>query len=196
MADQISALHEHLSAGCYSEQGEIGVILEELRPLYLFQMAAWPQTIEQVGALVAQATGASEAPCIGQSTVGDKAIALRVEPLKYWLISDKPDFSVVDLPSELACSLNLSHSRIWINIRGHKAEALLNHFLPVDLRDSRFMEGNVVSTAFHHVGVTLWRLDQSFNLLLPRSFSVALWQLLTESARQYGVDIKSGKKPK
>jgi len=40
---------------------------------------------------------------------------------------------------------------------------------------------------FHQVGVTLWREEKQFNILIPRSSAQSLWELLYESARQYGV---------
>ena len=48
---------------------------------------------------------------------------------------------------------------------------------------------SVASTAFHHVGVTLWRSVEGYELFLPRGFAVSLWQGLLESAEQFGVEV-------
>jgi heterotetrameric sarcosine oxidase gamma subunit len=190
MVDQATALNEYLPLKQFSPSGELGVTLEKIPKFYLFQLAGWPDTMVQTADAVIQAAGASNAPKIGQSTVGDKASILRVEPLKYWLISHQPTTELPILDSEVGCSLDLSHSRSWIKVSGTEAHTLLNHFLPIDLRHDQFIEGHVVTTAFHHVGITLWRTKEHYNLLLPRSFAASLWEHLTQSSVQYGVEIK------
>jgi heterotetrameric sarcosine oxidase gamma subunit len=87
--------------------------------------------------------------------------------------------------------LDLSQSRVWLRLSGPSAAGFLNHHLPLDLRDSQFTQRRVACSAIHHVGVTLWRDLASFNLLIPRSFAVSIFQLLTDSACQYGVEIQS-----
>jgi sarcosine oxidase gamma subunit len=47
----------------------------------------------------------------------------------------------------------------------------------------------VAATAFHHVGVTLWRSEAGYELFLPRGFALSLWELLYESAQQFGVEV-------
>ncbi|WP_395174169.1 sarcosine oxidase subunit gamma [Roseibium alexandrii] len=85
--------------------------------------------------------------------------------------------------------LDLSSSRTWINLNGPNATHLLNNFLPVNLSDTAFPTGSVASSAFHHIGITLWRDEHGFNLLLPRSFAISLWEQLTDSAAQYGYAV-------
>ena len=64
-----------------------------------------------------------------------------------------------------------------------------NRHLPLDLRPASFPVGSVASTAFHHVGVTLWRSDDGFELFLPRGFALSLWEMLLESAAQFGGEV-------
>jgi heterotetrameric sarcosine oxidase gamma subunit len=94
-----------------------------------------------------------------------------------------------DIDRQFGTVLDLSHSRTWLRLSGDKAPRLLNHFLPIDLRESAFATGAVASTALHHVGVTLWREAGSYSLLIPRSFALSLWELVTETAQQYGVTV-------
>lgn len=68
---------------------------------------------------------------------------------------------------------------------------LLNRHLPLDLREGAFPLGSVASTAFHHVGITVWRSEAGYELFLPRGFAVSLWELLRESAEQFGVEVVS-----
>ena len=185
-----SALHHHLRPGRSGREGDAGVILSEVPEFGLTQIAAWPDTLAQAGAEAAQAAGCDSAPASGQAEDGANGTLLRVEPLKWWLISQTGESSGPDLAVETGAVLDLSHSRSWFRLQGPKADTLLNHFLPLDLRDDVFPTGTIASTAFHHVGVTLWRDAAGFNLLVPRSFAVTLWELLHESAAQYGVDVK------
>jgi heterotetrameric sarcosine oxidase gamma subunit len=190
MTDQVSALENHLVTGRFGVSGEAGVVVEEVRDFGLLQLAAWPETIMTTGAKAAQAAGVSAPPSPGRVISGEKATLLRVEPLKWWLISENSAGAVLPaLPAGDGTVLNLSHSRSWIRINGRKAETLLNHFLPIDLRPGSFPHDTVASTAFHHTGVTLWRCDGGFNLMLPRSFAASLWELLQESAKQYGLEV-------
>lgn len=200
MDNQISAIHNYWSPEQLSPSGEVGITLEELPRFSLFQCSGWPDTMAQTAKLVLKVAGASTAPKNGKATVGVKASVLRVEPLKYWLIADETMAELMTeltmIPCEVGCALELSHSRTWIKISGSKAENLLNHFLSIDLRHGKFIEGDVVNTAFHHVGVTLWRTEAYFNLLIPRSFAASLWELLLDSAAQYGVELKPETKQK
>jgi sarcosine oxidase gamma subunit len=46
-----------------------------------------------------------------------------------------------------------------------------------------------MSTAFHHVGITLWCSDDGFELFIPRGFALSLWEVLAETAAQFGAEI-------
>ncbi|HAF74482.1 MAG TPA: sarcosine oxidase subunit gamma, partial [Gammaproteobacteria bacterium] len=47
----------------------------------------------------------------------------------------------------------------------------------------------VASAGIHHVGVTLRRSDAGYELFIPRGFAVSLWELLVETAEQFGLEI-------
>ncbi|MBT3770493.1 MAG: sarcosine oxidase subunit gamma, partial [Acidiferrobacteraceae bacterium] len=40
-----------------------------------------------------------------------------------------------------------------------------------------------------HVGVTLWRSPTGLDLFVPRGFALSLWEMLLETAEQFGLDI-------
>ena len=188
MADVVSALDDHRAAGRFGAGERPAVSLSEVRELSLFQLAAWPETCRTIGETAAGVLGTSSPPGPGQAMTGKKGALLRIEPLKWWLIAEGT--AAMDppaIPPDEGNVLDLSHSRTWLKVDGDKADMLLNHFLPIDLRSDAFPAGSVASTAFHHVGVTLWRGADGFNLLLPRSFAASLWQMLQESALQYGL---------
>ncbi len=190
MADVVSPLDEHLTTGRFGRAGQPAVSLSEVTGHGLFQLAAWPHSVANVADIGAKGAGASKAPGPGEASTGDKGALLRIEPLKWWLIAEgQVQMAPPLLPPKLGHVLDLSHARTWLKIGGEKAEMLLNHYLPINLHTNAFPSGSVASTAFHHVGVTLWRSDSDLNLLLPRSFAASLWQMLEESALQYGLDV-------
>jgi len=198
-----SAIDNQLQqAAEHSVEGDANITIKEITDFSLIQLAAWADTISQTEAIAAQVANATTAPGYGQATVGYQASLLRIEPLKYWVLctNDSEDENqstesllkdLTELDAETACVLDLSHSRTWLRINGIYAQSLLNHFLPIDLRDDHFKINTVATTAFHHVGVTLWLSETGFELLLPRSFAASLTEILTASARQYGFRIIS-----
>lgn len=192
MGDQISALRDYLAVGKFGLPGEAGVTLQDVSRKSLIQISAWPDTLALTGAAAAQFAGVPAAPKPGQSVRGEKTALLRVEPMKWWMIGESSagdHIDLLDLPPDIGSILDLSHSRTWIKVGGGKAEILLNHFLPLDLRKNAFEIGSVASSGIHHIGITLWRTRQGYELAVPRSFAASLWELLAKSAYQYGLEV-------
>jgi sarcosine oxidase gamma subunit len=46
-----------------------------------------------------------------------------------------------------------------------------------------------MSTALHHVGITIWHSSDGFELFVPRGFALSLWEVLTDTAAQFGAEI-------
>jgi len=189
MAELMSALKGHMSPGRYGLEGAPGVTLSEVHPFSLTQVSAWPDSLQAAGRQVARLAGCNAAPGPGQAIDTATGPLLRVEPLKWWLIGQDAPTNPLSLAAETGAVLDLSSSRSWIRLSGAYAADLLNRFLPLNLSDAAFPPGASASTAFHHIGVTLWRDADFFNLLLPRSFAATLWEMLTESAAQFGLEV-------
>ncbi|WP_035919838.1 sarcosine oxidase subunit gamma [Leisingera aquimarina] len=191
MANPISALQAARRIGRFGTTEMPWVTIEEITGFGLLQFAAWASTLAETGAEAARVAGCSASPAPGQSVRGANGTLLRVEPLKWWLlvpaVAKTPD---PELAPQKGAVLDLLQSRCWLRISGSPAETLLNHFLPLNLGSGAFPAGAVAITAFHHTGVTLWRDVQGLNLLMPRSTARSLWELLSESARQYGLAEK------
>jgi len=188
MVERISALAGHNQPGHqghYDETGKIGVILREPSNLVLHQVAAWRDSIDEVGKALAKLIGADAAagPC--SAVTGSKGSMLRIEPMKWWLVGiEAPGFK-----ADKAVTLDLSHSRTRVCVSGDDAAEFLNRHFPLDLREASFPPGSVASSATHHVGVTLWRSADGYELLIPRGFALSLWEGFVESAQQFGVEI-------
>lgn len=185
MVNRESALAAHYKTGHFGAD-KTGVSLTEVRDLNLQQVAAWADSLTTVADKIAGAIASESGPKPGQSIAGSQATLLRIEPLKWWVLGD---VELPELTPEEGATLDLSHSRACIRVEGDNAAELLNRHLPLDLRDASFAEGAVASTAFHHVGVTLVRRNGAYELFIPRGFAVSLWELLVESAEQFGVEV-------
>lgn len=185
MVERASALEGHYQTGRFGAEGDAGVTLTEVRDLVLHQVAAWPETMAAAGAKAAKAVGAKSAPGPGAASVGPKGVLLRIEPLKWWLFGAE----VPELTAAEGATLDLSHARTHLRVSGPDAATLLNRDLPIDLRDASFPVGSVAASVFHHVGITVWRSDAGYDLLVPRGFALSLWEVLAEGAAQFGGEV-------
>ena len=182
---RVSALASHYTRGRFTADGNIGVILQEVPALTLWQIAAWPDSLAEISSKAAEAIGVEVAPGPGRAAIQGKQVLLRVEPLKFWFTG----VTAPQISPRNGAILDLSHSRTHVRVTGAQAQDLLNRYLPLDLRNQSFFSGAVASTAFHHVGITLWRSPSGFELFLPRSFALSLWELLRQGAAQFGYEI-------
>jgi heterotetrameric sarcosine oxidase gamma subunit len=186
--ERVTALTGHYQTGRFgagAPKEAPGVFLEEINELILHQIAVWPESIHKVGAIAAKAVGAKSAPGPCAATTGNRGSLLRIEPLKWWVVgAEAPLLSV-----EQGATLDLSHSRTQVRVTGDDAVSLLNRHLSLDLRQKSFPVDAVASTSFHHCGITLWRSGDGYELFLPRGFALALWEILFESAEQFGVEV-------
>ena len=185
MVDRVSALAGHNQPGHQGDPRKTGVILSEPADLILHQVAAWPVSMDAVGESLAKLIGAKTVagPC--NSVSGANGTMLRIEPMKWWLLG----IAAPAFDAGQAVTLDLSHSRTRLCVSGDDATEFLNRHLPLDLREAAFPPGAVASSATHHVGVTLWRSADGYELFLPRGFALSLWEGLVESAQQFGVEI-------
>ena len=185
ITSRASALKRAYTRGHFGGDPSSNIIFREVENLKLYQIAFWPDTLKNVESTILKSIGISLIPKPNKSISKENIALMRIEPLKIWILgASAPLFK----PEE-AATLDLSHSRSRLEISGPKATKLLNSFLPIDLRKKSFPQGTLASTAFHHVGVTLWHTKAGYELFLPRSFALSLWELLLDGAQQFGYDI-------
>ncbi len=49
---------------------------------------------------------------------------------------------------------------------------------------------SVASSVIHHVGVTVWRSSEGYEMFIPRGFALTLWETFVEVAEQFGLEVK------
>ena len=186
MSKRISALEKYFKKGVFGKKDKTGIIFSENKNLILYQVAAWPETLNDIGIKLAKNLNLTAFPSANFAICSSQIAMLRIEPLKWWVIGSK----IQKLSSEEGSILDLSHSRTHLIISGNDSSTLLNRHLPIDLRKTSFPLNSVASTAFHHCNVTLWHSKNGFELFLPRAFALSLWEILIESAAQFGYEIQ------
>jgi sarcosine oxidase subunit gamma len=190
MVERVSALAGHTAPmhfGLIGPEGP-GVRLSERRLGSIWLIAGWPDRLPQAGAAAARAAGVAAAPGPGASASGAGGTLMRVEPLK-WLLIGEHEIPRPALEPADGTLLELSHARTVIHVSGPRAAELMARMVPLDLRPAKFPEGSVAASVLHHVGVTVLARGGGFDLLVPRSFGLAVWEMLVESAAQFGAEI-------
>ncbi len=190
MVERASAVEGHDSTRRFGVIGPDGprIRLTERRLDSAWLIAAWPERLAETGAVAAKAAGTDAVPGPGQSATGSAGTLLRTEPLKWMLISETP----VDRPPlDAACgtTLDLGHARTVIHVSGPALADFMARMTPLDLRPANFPDGSVANTGLHHMGVTLLARDGGIDILVLRSFGLAVWDALIEVAAQFGGEI-------
>jgi heterotetrameric sarcosine oxidase gamma subunit len=190
MVERASALEGHNAPRQFglTGPGGPGIRLSERHLASLWLIAAWPERLAETGAAAAKAAGVDAAPGPGASVTGEGGTLLRAEPLK-WLLVSEDENARPALEANDGTVLDLDHARTVIHVSGPNALDLMARMVPLDLRPAAFPEGSVANTGLHHVGVTIVARDGGFDVLVLRSFGLSVWEILVESAAQFGAEI-------
>ena len=195
MVERISALNGHYSKGISGKDNRSGIKINESKNLSLLQISTWSNTLDTVGVKISKHLDLQDYPGPNKAIANEKVGLLRTEPTKWWIVGQEELIShnlsdVANLINdEEGNVLALSSSRTQIVINGNDSTNLLNRHLHIDLREQSFPIDSLASTAFHHVGVTLWRSKNGYQLFVPRAFALSLWEILIESAHQFGCEV-------
>jgi sarcosine oxidase subunit gamma len=190
MVERASALEGHNAPrqfGLIGPNGP-GIRLSERSLASLWLIAAWPERLAETGVAAAKAADVATAPGPGMSATGPGGTLLRTEPLK-WLLVSEDEIDAPALGAADGTVLELSHARTVIHVSGPRALDLMARMVPLDLRPATFPEGAVASTGLHHLGVTIVARNGGFDILVLRSFGLAVWETLIDSAAQFGAEI-------
>jgi len=152
----------------------------------LLQYHAWPDGYAQMAAMLAAQCGIADAPAACKAVSGASASLLRIHPQRLWLVSELASNAFPKLDPGAGVTLDLTHARTVITAANDIAAPLLNRFITIDLRPGSFGADQVVVTPLHRVSVVVWRRPGGIDILVPRSFSRSVWDLLAEAAQHLG----------
>ena len=186
MLNRDSAIKQNYNIGKFPFNDDIGIIFSENYNLTIQQIAVWPEEILNIEKLFSDQLGVQQKIDFNQGEIMKNNSLWRMEPLKWWLLGTS-----IEVPENLGTSLELSHAFTSISIEGEKSDILLNRHLPLDLRLDSFPINSSASSAIHHVSVKLFRIsEKEFRLFIPRGFALSIWEILLETASQFGYEIK------
>ncbi|SFH66434.1 sarcosine oxidase subunit gamma family protein [Albimonas pacifica] len=95
-----------------------------------------------------------------------------------------------DLAPEVS-AVEQSGSRARIGVSGPGAAVLLARGVGADLHPSRFAEGASAPMLFGRIGIVLARQGaERWEVLVPRSYALSLWEELLEAGRSLGLEAR------
>ena len=160
-----------------------------IRDSKLNQLATWPNKINEFQKNIQNFQIHNDYLKPGTVCHSGKTSIVRIEPFKWWVLDDYSGNFKFD-QEDFVMNLDLSHSFVQIKMSGIFSKRILAHHVPVDLREVQFPVDKLITTSMHHVSIKIWRKQNCWQIFLPRSFSESLWQLLSETAEQYGFKKK------
>ena len=160
-----------------------------IRDSKLNQLATWPNKINEFQKNIQNFQIHNDYLKPGTVCHSGKTSIVRIEPFKWWVLDDYSGNFKFD-QEDFVMNLDLSHSFVQIKMSGIFSKRILAHHVPVDLREVQFPVDKLIATSMHHVSIKIWRKQDCWLIFLPRSFSESLWQLLSETAEQYGFKKK------
>ncbi|MBO88999.1 MAG: hypothetical protein CMP14_05715 [Rickettsiales bacterium] len=194
MLDRRSQLAEHLKPGRYGAGDKPGVVLSEVRDRAIVQAAGWPDSFDEVSKCLAKVAGGAPPGTFRIASVADTVTILWAGAERLWFTADDRDLiSRFDgcVTDEEAMLLELSDSRTILRIKGGAARRVLMKGVAVDLHTSVFPMQAIAHTMVEHAGVLLHRVGpEAFELYVPRSYAVNIWQWLTKSSAEFGYEVK------
>ena len=194
MAERHSALAEVLKPGVFGAAGAgaPGIEIKELKGLAVVQVAAFDP--DRAAAGIGAALG-TPAP-VGRSAVATAGAAtiLWIGPGR-WLVVEPESRDLASLlahhcPGDVAAITDLGHGRTAIRVEGPKVRDLLAKLCTIDVDPGVFPPGSCAQTQLGQTGVLLYcRVQDGFDIFLPRSFAVSAWETTIDAALEFGCRV-------
>ena len=176
-----------LAPGRYGIKGRAGVKITELSGANITQLAFFPEQESAVKTLLKRQFKLPQLPDFSASCQNGDSLCLRAEMGKLWLVTAQP--VIAGLPASTAkyYPLDISASKVCLQLSGAEAASLINRQAAVDLSCP---DGQFMATGMHHIGVHILKISsQNYLLFLPSSFAESLAHSLFEIACQFGVRV-------
>ena len=171
------------------ENGLAGVIMQELMGYQLIQLSVFPEQMHRFQTSLKQHINIDQLADISVSVRASDMLLLRPEFTKFWLVRQRGEEQTLFKALAHYFPLDLTGSKVVVQLSGEDAARLINRFCAVDLRCH---VGKFLATALHHVPIHILKTSASVYLLfLPRSYAESLAELIHHAALQFGVEVKS-----
>lgn len=168
------------------------VTLSELRPNAMFQIGAWPGTVDDVAGALGDLVGFAT-PTRGRLAGDDETSLFALAPGRWLGISS--DAALLarleqTITSEIGAVTDLSHARACLRVEGREVRHVLRKGIVVDLHEGVFPVGAVAQTTIHHMAVTLARRSaDAFDVHVFRGFARSFWHWITDACTEFGYRV-------
>tara|TARA_Y100000590_G_C15634980_1_gene982592 strand:+ start:654 stop:1217 length:564 start_codon:yes stop_codon:yes gene_type:complete len=180
-----SALETLYKVRKYSTSAKKSLTFKEIKNIEITQIICWPEKIEELNNFLINNLNIKMVPSFNKGIVFENKSLWRMEPLKWWLFNKE-----IKISDQIATTLDISHAYTSIEIKGDNSTLFLNRHLPIDLRTKNFPNLSSASTAIHHVSVKLFKISSNnYCLYIPRGFALSIWEILLETADQFGYEV-------
>lgn len=187
MAKRNSPLNPQLISGHYGAVGSTGVYLSARWVSDLWQIAGW-QNFDQSAGSVLNRLGFDNPGNYSHFQQTHGRSCWRIAPDKI-LIENAGDLSN-DMTEDLV-TLDLSHARIALLIRGRQSRDTLSQMIDVDISSDTFSPGQFIQTAIHHVAVLIQCTgEECFEIFVPVSWVDSVAGFICRNAEPYGYEIE------
>lgn len=176
-----------LVPGRHGAKGRVGVEITELTGPYITQLAFFPDQASAVKSMLKRQFKLAQLPDMSASCQSEGTLCLRPEISKLWLLTAQP---LIDgLPASMSkyYPLDISASKVCLQLSGTEAASLINRQAAVDLSCP---DGQFMATGMHHIGMHILKINsENYLLFLPSSFAESLAHSLFEIACQFGLRV-------
>lgn len=170
------------------------VTLLERTGLEMVQVSAWRGASREVRDALTAALGVPPPEQPNTVSVRELTRIMWVGPDR-WLILRPGDGGLTReltarLSSAGAAVVESGAGRRMFTLSGPCARAVLAKHLPLDLSAPEFPVGHCAQSAMAHMGVLVHaEREETFVILVHRSFAQHLWEVLIDAGLEFGVDV-------
>ena len=197
MAERFALAPRSAFAGLIAPVGPTpaGVIVTELVGLGLAAVEPRKGRAAELIAHVEARYGLSPPKSLRRVAAGSVAF-LGVGPNRWLAVSENGAGFADDLMDALdgvASVIAQTDGLAVLRISGSRVRDTFAKGLPIDLDPRAFAVGDVASSTLAHIGVTIWRADETaYDVAVPRSFAGDFSHWLAESAAEFGLSDGRG----
>jgi sarcosine oxidase subunit gamma len=195
MAERLSPLEPVLRPGSHGQfEDGVGVVLSEVAPGSIVQLAAWPGQEKAVIAAIKKVTGLALPDGAGGGVANGQKAAFGFAPAKFMVMNEAESLSEAltkAVSPETGTVTDLSHGRTAIRISGPKAGWVLAKFFAIDFSLVSFPVGAGRSTVHHDIFAQIQRsASDQFDVYVFRSFARSFWHALCRASEEVGYEVR------
>lgn len=173
--------------------GPAGVIVTVREYASCIQASPWRGQRDHTARALQSRFGVLPAATPGVIQGSDNVIIMWDGP-EGWLVLDRTAAitckSLIEELDGRCAVVDQSDGRALIELSGPHARDVLAKGMEPDFHDKAFPIGAAAIGKLCHLVCHVWRLDDHFGLLVPRSTAGDVWHWLVESGREFGIEIR------